>query len=537
MSASSSSRPVYKIKVRSGALCSLILLTSFERIPMSLQSLLPSNSQAWAGGAVVLGLAAWYISLHATSAKAKRVGAVLAPGPKRLPLVGNLFNFPRGGWYEAFTQWADDYGDIIYINLAGVPMIVLNSFEAIHELTDKRMNIHSGRPHPTLVCDMMDFGYFLTVIEPTKDFAEQRRVFQKAIGPRAVDQYDSFVRHGCSQLLQQLDGFSGEPFGVLIKTVGDVLTRISYGEHFFEHHGPYILKNSVEGMELAAWAFTKFWLVDMIPPLRYVPTWFPGSNFKQVASQGKHYADIIRYWSFERVKAAMSKGIIDESIVSKNLQEGGVSENNLRDAVASMYGAGVDTTVTTISNLLFSIVLYPEWQKRIHEEMDQVLGRGTHPTLEDIPKLELFEAVFKESFRWNPPAPLGLPHVSSKEDVWNGYYIPKDSIIHCNIGFVLRDPRLWGKDSLEFNPNRFLAAHNPSLNQLPDVWSIPFGFGRRICPGRHLAQRLVLLYAAAILSMFEVLPYQDDHLSPDGPFEDSVIRRLSNFRCRFNPRV
>ena len=63
----------------------------------------------------------------------------------------------------------------------------------------------------------MEFGYFLTLIQPAKDFVEQRRLFQKAIGPRGVEEYDSFLRHGCSELLQQYEGFSGEPFGVLMK--------------------------------------------------------------------------------------------------------------------------------------------------------------------------------------------------------------------------------------------------------------------------------------------------------------------------------
>ncbi|CAG7852697.1 O-methylsterigmatocystin oxidoreductase Short=OMST oxidoreductase; AltName: Full=Aflatoxin B synthase; AltName: Full=Aflatoxin biosynthesis protein Q; AltName: Full=Cytochrome P450 64 [Serendipita indica DSM 11827] len=502
---------------------------------MSLPSL--SSSHLWASGAAILGLTTWYISRHTATTKAKRRGAVLAPGPRRVPFLGNVFNFPRGRWYETFTQWAGDYGDIIYIDLAGVPMIILNSLEAIHELTDKRMSIHSGRPHTTFVCDMIDCGYFTSMIQPSRDFTDQRRIFQRAIGPHTVNQYDSFIQHSCSQLLQQLDGFSGEPFNVLTKTVGNVLTRIAYGEHFFQHHGAEALQKTGEGIELFTWAFTKFWFVDVIPALRHIPAWFPGAKFKRIASQGKDYADYIRYWPFNQVKATMAEGITDESIVFKYLQEGGISEDNLRDAVATMYGAGVDTTSSTISNFLFSVALYPEWQKQIHEEMDQVLGRGNQATLDDIPKLELFQVVFKESFRWNTAAPLGVPHVSSKEDVWNGYYIPKNSIIHCNIGFVLRDPRLWGKDSLDFNPNRFLASHNPSVDKLPDIWSVPFGFGRRICPGRYLAQRTALLYSAAILSMYEVLPFEGDILSPEGPFEDSVIRRLSNFQCKFKPRA
>ncbi|CCA71468.1 hypothetical protein PIIN_05407 [Serendipita indica DSM 11827] len=348
----------------------------------------------------------------------------------------------------------------------------------------------------------------MTLIQPGKDFTEQRRLFQKAIGPRAVEEYDSFLQHGCSELLKQLDGFSGDPYSIIIKTIGNVLTRVAYGEHFFQHHGEEIIKNNVEGVELIAWTFTKFWLVDVIPSLRHIPSWLPGTNFKRIANKGKHHSNIIRYWSFDRVKAAMEKGITDESILSKYLREGGMSEGNLRDATASMYAAGVDTTSIAITHFLFSVTLYPEWQRRIHDEMDQTLGRGHLATQDDIPKLELFKAVFKESLRLNPAAPLGVPHVSSEEDVWNGYYIPRNSIIHCNI------------------------AHNPSVEELPDIWSIPFGFGRRICPGRYLAQRTALLYCAAILTMYEILPFEGDQLSFDGPFEDSVIRTMGNVLTR-----
>ena len=71
-----------------------------------------SSSHAWAAtGVIAAGWAAWYLASNTNGAKARRVGAVLAPGPKRMPLVGNLFNFPNGKWYEAFTQWGKDYGE------------------------------------------------------------------------------------------------------------------------------------------------------------------------------------------------------------------------------------------------------------------------------------------------------------------------------------------------------------------------------------------------------------------------------------------
>lgn len=96
-----------------------------------------------AGGAVALSTLACYLSSNSASAKAKRLGARLPPGPPKAVLVGNLFNFPNGRWYETFSEWAKEYGDVVHVDLAGVHMIILNSLEAIQELAEKRM-IHAG---------------------------------------------------------------------------------------------------------------------------------------------------------------------------------------------------------------------------------------------------------------------------------------------------------------------------------------------------------------------------------------------------------
>ncbi|KAG9021923.1 hypothetical protein FS842_006386 [Serendipita sp. 407] len=87
--------------------------------------------------------------------------------------------------------------------------------------------------------------------------------------------------------------------------------------------------------------------------------------------------------------------------------------------------------------------------------------------------------MWKESFRLHPPVPLGIPHVNTEADVYKGLYIPKGSMIHCNIGAMLRESRIWGEDSEEFNPNRFLPEFNPKAESLPDISTTLFGFGRR----------------------------------------------------------
>ncbi|KAG8806538.1 hypothetical protein FRC17_004939, partial [Serendipita sp. 399] len=294
---------------------------------------------------------------------------------------------------------------------------------------------------------------------------------------------------------------------------------------------------NVENTHLLAWAFTKFWAVDVVPFLRYIPESFPGASFKRLAKIGGDQTSRIRYWAFGAIKDAVAKGTADESLVAKNLNDAVFAEPTIRDATAIMYSAGVDTTTTSIINMFYNLVLHPEWQVKLQKELDEVVGRGNLPTAQEIPKLKLFNAAWKESLRLHPPGPLGIPHVNTEADVYKGLYIPKGSIIHCNIGWMQRDPRIWGEDGDQFNPNRFLPEFNPNSQSLPDVSTTPFGFGRRLCPGRFLAERVARQVVASVLSMYTLVPVEGSPVTTTMLFDDSVIRRPTGFKCHFKPRV
>ncbi|KAG8840873.1 hypothetical protein FRC20_005372 [Serendipita sp. 405] len=143
--------------------------------------------------------------------------------------------------------------------------------------------------------------------------------------------------------------------------------------------------------------------------------------------------------------------------------------------------------------------------------------------------------MWKESFRLHPPVPLGIPHVNTEADVYKGLYIPKGSMIHCNIGAMLRESRIWGEDSEEFNPNRFLPEFNPKAESLPDISTTLFGFGRRLCPGRFLAERVAHQLAASVLSVYSLTPVEGEPVTPTMPFEDSTIRFVhrGDTRCLY----
>ncbi|KIM24700.1 hypothetical protein M408DRAFT_331669 [Serendipita vermifera MAFF 305830] len=473
----------------------------------------------------------FYVASRTPSSRAKKAGAKLPPGPNNF-LLGALHTFPQHHWYETFTQWQQEFGDLVYIDLsvAGVTMLIVNSLEVAEELAGKR-KIYSNRPHTTLINDLMYADWTITMQHDGPIFQEQRRILHKCLSPAASAEHDYLVREHVASFVQTISGKTVDPFEALTDGIGPILTILSYGENYDRDHGEEYRKVSLESIELVATTFTKFWAVDLLPILKYVPTWFPGAEFRRIGVLATSMVKKLRFEPLAYIENALGKGNADRSFVTTLLQDQSFTKENIRDVITVMHSSGVDTTASSITNLLYYMAMHPECQKLVHKELDELVGKGVVPSFAEIQQLPYLNAVWKEGLRLRPPVPLGIPHVASEEDVWNGFYIPKGCLVHCNIGFMMRDPRIWGEDSELFKPDRFL---DPNAKDLPDPTNTTFGFGRRICPGRFFAHREALQFIAAIFASFKVLPGQGVNLS-DLIFEGTVQRPV-NFRCRFEPR-
>ncbi|KAG8771684.1 hypothetical protein FRC15_003263 [Serendipita sp. 397] len=289
-------------------------------------------------------------------------------------------------------------------------------------------------------------------------------------------------------------------------------------------------------MNFLAWAMTQLWIINILPISRYIPTWFPGLKWPGVAKHGTEIVLKLRNWAYDIVKDEYEQGTADPCVISKYISDDSISNDSLRDGTALMYFGGVDTTGTALMSFFANLLLHPEVQKKVHQELDTVLQPGHLPTMADLSSMSYLRATWNEALRVSPPVPGALPHVNSTDDIWNGYFIPKGTIVVANVGDLLRDPRRWGEDAHEFKPERFLPEFNPDANELPNVESIVFGFGRRICPGRHLAERNGMMFAAAVLSAYEVLPPVGEVPPEKIEYTPTQVRAPANLRCRFVPR-
>ncbi|KAG6884451.1 hypothetical protein C0993_011005 [Termitomyces sp. T159_Od127] len=182
------------------------------------------------------------------------------------------------------------------------------------------------------------------------------------------------------------------------------------------------------------------------------------------------------------------------------------------------------------------MVLYPGVQVRARREIDAVIGTDRLPEFEDRKKLPYLECILQEVFRWNHAAPAGLPHRVSEDDVYRGMFIPKNATVIANTRAMTLDESVY-KDATKFDPSRFLPA--PEGRNEPTTTAL-YGFGRRKCPGRFLADETLWIAIATILATVSISPAigkDGKEIIPDTTVVTSgITTHPKPFTCRIEPR-
>jgi len=157
--------------------------------------------------------------------------------------------------------------------------------------------------------------------------------------------------------------------------------------------------------------------------------------------------------------------------------------------------AGTDTSAITLEWALANLLNHPEIVKKAKMELDTHIGENRLVDEVDISKLSYLQSIVSETLRLHPAAPLLAPHFSSDDCTIGEYNIPQNTIVIVNAWAIHRDPNLWS-DPTHFKPERF--ENETEVNKI-----LPFGLGRRACPGANLAQRTVSLALALLIQCFD----------------------------------
>lgn len=290
--------------------------------------------------------------------------------------------------------------------------------------------------------------------------------------------------------------------------IGSMLLKMVYG-YRAETAGPDpIAENNDRIAEIfSSVTLPGAWLVDLVPWLKDIPDWVPGTGFKSVARKARLVvsASAELPFRFARQRASEAEygtNLSGSSVVGELLRarqgDNSVTDEDIKWAAGSLYGAGVDTTGAALRAFFLAMSVYPEVQKRAQREVDEVVGRTRLPRHEDRASLPYVNGVVKESLRWLPPVALGVPHASQADDDLGWFRIPRGAILVPSTWWFAHDPAVY-RDPDQFLPERYLAP-----SEEPDPAGFVFGFGRRVCPGRRLAESTLFLTVARVLATFDI---------------------------------
>ncbi|GAP89566.1 putative cytochrome P450 oxidoreductase [Rosellinia necatrix] len=320
---------------------------------------------------------------------------------------------------------------------------------------------------------------------------------------------------------------------------GAVILKIIYGYTVETHNlDPLVHLVDVTIENFGVSTLPGEWYVDIIPALKYVPGWMPGTRWKKTARKWRAILVETLEKPLEFARQQIAKGDKTKSFISEIHREYGDKlspeyEHALKWVAFSMYAAGADTTVSTISSFYLAMTLFPEVQRRAREEIDRVIGTGRLPAFGDRESLPYVDAVVKEAWRWHPVTPMGIAHRTTADDMINGYYIPKGATILTNIWWFTHDPAVYPNPSA-FDPSRYLGP-----NPQPDPANHIFGYGRRICPGRYLGTSSVWLTISRSLAVFDIRKSLDEsgrEVEPHVGFSPGLVSRIEPFQATIKPR-
>ncbi|KAJ7202579.1 cytochrome P450 [Mycena pura] len=467
----------------------------------------------------------------------------LPPGPRRLPLIGNLLHMPVSFPWETFMKWSQAYNsDIIYLNVAGTSIIVLSSLEATNELLGERSNIYSDRARMPMVNELMGWTFHLAGMKYGEHWRELRRKVHQDLNAEAVRKYYPQERVAVHELLHRLLHHPDNFFYHLRHVVGKVIMSVTYGIRILPEDDPYVKLAEDAIHTLSDAATPGRFLVDFIPTLVYIPEWFPGAGFKRTAKEWRKLAQAMINSPFAETQRMIVAGTAPPSFVSTHL--GNISdsddlveeERQVKEAAGTMYAAGADTIVSALNTFVLAMLSNRKAQKTAQNEIDSVIGNGRLPDFTDEESLPYLTALVKEVFRWKPVTPIAIPHFLHVEDEYRGYRLPAQSIVIPNTWAISHDATMY-PDPYEFKPERWLL--NGQLNPAMRGSETVFGYGRRICAGMHLATSSVCLTIASILATMDITKAVDNDgtvIEPTHEYESALVMLPLPFKCSFKPR-
>ncbi|KAK1371694.1 Cytochrome P450, family 71, subfamily B, polypeptide 37 [Heracleum sosnowskyi] len=434
----------------------------------------------------------------------KRTQRKLPPGPKGLPIIGHLHMLGKNP-HQDFQKLAEKHGPIMSMRFGFIPNIIVSSPDAAKQFLKTHDLNFASRPS----------------LEAAKHISyEQRNLSFSPYGPYwrnmrklctlelfsnlKINTFQALRKRELAELVNILEQAAQEHVAVDISTritslTSDISCQMVFGKKFenkeFDERG---FKGVIEeGMKMAV----AFNLGDYFPYIGALDLQGLTKKMKAIAKVWDQFFEKILDEHDQPKEHGQTKDFVDTmlGIMKSGESEFEFDRSHVKAILMDVFAASAETSSTTIEWTLSELLRNPRVLRKVQKELEQVVGLDKMVEESDLESLEYLNMVIKEAMRLHPVAPLLLPHLSIEDCTVDGFFIPKNSRVVINVWAIGRDSKVW-TDAEKFLPERFVGSNIDLRGR--DFELLPFGSGRRGCPGMQLGLTMVRLVVAQLVHYF-----------------------------------
>ncbi|KAL6580900.1 hypothetical protein OROMI_006823 [Orobanche minor] len=493
-------------------------------------------------------LAMTFVLILVFSRKSSSKKLHLPPGPPGYPVVGNLFQVARSG--KPFFQYVRDlipkYGPILTLKMGTRTMIIISGADLAREALIEKGQVFATRPreNPTrTIFSCNKFTVNAALYGPMWR-SLRRNMVQNMLSAARLKEFRCVRDSAMDKLIERLTSEAAANGGAVWVlrnarfAVFCILLDMCFGVEMDEE--------TIEKVD----QMMKTVLIVLDPRLDdYLPILSPlfSKQWKRVQQVRNKQIETLVPLIEKRRNAVQNLGsdktvasfayldtLFDLKIEGRNSSP---SNPEIVTLCSEFINGGTDTTATAIEWAVARMIETPEFQTRLYDEIRSTVGEGTKVEEKDVEKMPYLNAVVKELLRKHPPTYFSLTHAVTEPAKLGGYDIPTDANVEFFLPGISDDPNLWA-DPEKFDPDRFWAGREEAdITGVTGVKMIPFGIGRRICPGLSMATVHVSLMLARMVHEFEWSYHLDDNGKVDlsEKLEFTVVMKNS-LRAKITPR-
>ncbi|EDL30911.1 cytochrome P450 2J5 isoform 1 [Mus musculus] len=457
------------------------------------------------------------------------------PGPWRLPFVGNFFQIDTKQTHLVLQQFVKKYGNVFSLELGQSPVVVVSGLPLIKEMFT-HLDQNFVNRFMTPVRERIT-GKNGLVVSNGQTWKEQRRLALMALrnfglGKKSLEERIQEETHHLVEAIREEGGQPFNPHLKLINAVSNIICSVTFGERFDYEDCQFqeLLQLLDETMHLMGSSAGQ--LYNGFP---CIMKYLPGPHQKIFRNWGKlklFVSHIVKKhekdWNPDEPRDFIDAFLIEMQKDPDRTTS--FNEENLISTTLDLFLGGTETTSSTLRWALLYMSSYPEIQENVQAEIDRVIGHKRQVSLSDRESMPYTNAVIHEVQRMGNIVPLNSSREVTVDTKFNGFHLPKGTMILTNLTALHRDPKEWATPEV-FNPEHFLE--NGQFKKRESF--LPFSMGKRACLGEQLAKSELFIFFSALMQKFTFKPPINEKLSLK--FRMGLILSPASYRICAIPRV